>query len=102
MIASDLSSSEIEVAKFESNKRGLKIDFFVSDMRLLDRSREPVDIIIACDNAIPHLLNNSEILETFKGFYKVIKKGGGCIISVRDYAAMDRIGETKNGSSHSP
>jgi len=95
VVASDLSSSEIEVAKFESNKRGLKIHFFVSDMRYLDCSRESVDIIIACDNAIPHLLNNSEILETFKGFYKVIKKGGGCIISVRDYAAMDRTEKQK-------
>jgi ubiquinone/menaquinone biosynthesis C-methylase UbiE len=93
--ASDLSSSEIEIAKSETAHRGLKIDYFVSDMRFLDCSREPVDLLIACDNAIPHLLNNTEILETFKGFYKVIKKGGGCIISVRDYAMMDRTERQK-------
>jgi ubiquinone/menaquinone biosynthesis C-methylase UbiE len=95
MTASDISSSEIEVAKQEATNRGLQIDFFVTDMRSLDYSREPVDIIIACDNAIPHLLTNPEILETFKGFYNVIKKGGGCIISVRDYAAMDRTEKQK-------
>lgn len=47
------------------------------------------DLILACDNAIPHLLSESEILEVFKGFYQAAAEGGGCLISVRDYELFE-------------
>jgi SAM-dependent methyltransferase len=93
--ASDISPSEIEIARQEAINRGFQIDFFVSDMRHLDGNRDPVDLVIACDNAIPHLLNNLEILEAFRNFYQSINKDGGCIISIRDYAALDRSEKQK-------
>lgn len=55
--------------------------------------QDPFDLILACDNAVPHLLSKKEILKTFKGFYSGIIPGGGCLISVRDYGTIDRIGQ---------
>jgi len=88
---SDLSPGEIQIAKREARSRNLDIDFSVTDMREIEKFLQaPVDLIIACDNAIPHLLSKEEILDTFTGFYNCIVSGGGCIITVRDYAAISR------------
>src|SRR5581483_1310892 len=88
--ASDLSPESVERAKQEALKRGLEIDFSVADMlQAFDHHQRTFDLVIACDNAVPHLLSDSEILVAFRQFYKCTKPGGGCIISVRDYAAMN-------------
>jgi hypothetical protein len=50
------------------------------------------DVVLACDNAIPHLLTDADILQAFEQFFSCTRPGGGCIISVRDYAAMERGG----------
>jgi SAM-dependent methyltransferase len=93
LTASDLSSRSVERAKQEAIKRGLNIEFSVADMRqVFEHYRRPFDAIIACDNSIPHLLSDSEILVAFRQFYQSTAPGGGCLISVRDYAAMDLHG----------
>jgi SAM-dependent methyltransferase len=89
LTASDISSAEIERARYEASRRGLVIDFRVADMRQLWAvHRRQFDVIIACDNAIPHLLSDAEILVALEQFYRCTISGGGCVISVRDYAAM--------------
>jgi SAM-dependent methyltransferase len=91
LTASDISSVEIERARAEAVRRGLTIDFRVADMRQLWQVHQhQFDVIIACDNAIPHLLSDAEILLAFEQFYRCTVPGGGCIISARDYAAMER------------
>ncbi len=93
MVASDISSKEIDQAKLEASNRGLQIEFDVVDMRdIQSKYKRQFDVILACDNAIPHLLNDADILSTFKGFCSCIVRNGGCIISVRDYADMERGG----------
>ncbi len=104
---SDISNGAIVEARTEAVKRGLSIEFQVTDMRrLADAYANPFDLVIACDNAIPHLLSNDEIQQVFEQFNHCTTSNGGCIISVRDYAAIDRVGvrvyprtmrETKNG-----
>lgn len=54
---------------------------------------QPFDLVLACDNAIPHLLSDAEILQAFTAFYHCTTAEGGCLISVRDYAAMERSGK---------
>jgi SAM-dependent methyltransferase len=91
--ASDISSVEIERARAEADRRGLIIDFCVADMRQLRQVHQrQFDVIIACDNAVPHLLSDADILVAFEQFYRCTVSGGGCIISVRDYATMERGG----------
>jgi hypothetical protein len=50
------------------------------------------DVVISFDNAVPHLLSDAEIQQAFASFYRCIKPGGGCLISVRDYDLEERSG----------
>jgi SAM-dependent methyltransferase len=91
--ASDLSSHEIERAKKESAKRGVAIEFSVADMReAFSYHQRQFDLVLSCDNSIPHLLSDGEILSAFKQFYLCLRPGGGLLISVRDYDREDRNG----------
>jgi len=92
--ASDLSPHEVERAKREATARGLTISFQVADMRtVFDQHARQFDLVVACDNAVPHLLTDDEILRAFQQFYACTRPGGGCIITVRDYAAEDMTGQ---------
>jgi|SRR5579864_3298247 len=92
--ATDISRSEIEMARAEATKRGLDIEFRVADMRQLTETYDRTfDVVLACDNAIPHLLSDDEIRQAFEQFYQCAGPAGGCIISVRDYANMERAGK---------
>ncbi len=89
--ASDISSGEIEQAEREATRHQVDVQFQVADMsQAWDIYQRQFDVLIACDNAIPHLLTNEEILQTFKQFHQSVKAGGGCLISVRDYANLKR------------
>ena len=89
--ASDLSPGEIEVAKQEALRYGVDIEFQIVDMRRVwDFYQKQFDIVIACDNSVPHLLNDDEILSAFKQFYQCTAAGGACLISVRDYAQLEK------------
>jgi SAM-dependent methyltransferase len=91
--ASDISTASIERARREARSRELTIDFSVADMRrAYDHHRREFDVVISCDNSVPHLLTDDEIFEAFEQFYRCARPGGGCVISVRDYAAMDLEG----------
>jgi len=93
LTASDISSAAIGQARDEAHQRSLVIDFRVADMRQLWKVHQRTfDLIIACDNAIPHLLSDADILTALEQFHCCTVPGGGCIISVRDYAAMQRGG----------
>jgi len=88
--ASDLSREAVERAKVEAEKRDLSISFSVADMREAFRHHaRQFDVVISCDNAIPHLLTDDDILTAFRQFYACTRAGGGCIISVRDYEKED-------------
>src|SRR5262249_13726808 len=69
--ASDISSEAIKRAEQEAIKRGLNIEFSVADMRKInEHHNRRFDLIIACDNSIPHLLTDAEILTAFEQFYE--------------------------------
>ena len=88
--ASDLSPRAIERAREEAAARNLPIRISVADMRqAFDHHGRTFDAVIACDNAVPHLLSDDEILAAFQQFHRCTRPGGVCVISVRDYAAME-------------
>lgn len=88
--ASDLSTEEVERAKTEAARRGITIVFSVADMReSYTHHARQFDIVISCDNSVPHLLTDDDILTAFKQFHQCTRPGGGCIVSVRDYEKED-------------
>jgi SAM-dependent methyltransferase len=91
MIASDLSAGAVARFKTELDRRGLQAEARIDDMRELDGA-EPASVaaVIACDNSVPHLLSDDAILRAFASFHRVLKPGGWMMISVRDYASIER------------
>lgn len=85
---SDLSESAVLRANEEANARGLRIAFSACDMRdaAVHHSKE-FDVVLCADNSLPHLLSDDEILRALEAMYASLRSGGGCIVTVRDYAA---------------
>lgn len=91
--ASDLSPAAVGRVAREARARGLSLAASVADMReAFDHHGRAFDAVIACDNAVPHLLSDAEILRTFEQFHRCTAPGGLCLISVRDYDALERGG----------
>ena len=93
LTASDLSAASISRAKAEAQKRQLAIRFSVADMRQVFRHHaQQFDLVISCDNAVPHLLSDDDIRQALQQFYQCIRPGGGSLISVRPYEQEMRTG----------
>lgn len=91
VMASDLSPAAVSRARDEARVRGLAIRFAVADLRRL--SNVFVDqfaAVVACDNAIPHLLSDDEIRIAFIECRRLLVPGGVFALSVRDYAVLER------------
>jgi SAM-dependent methyltransferase len=92
--ASDISAAALARARAMAAPCGLPITFRIADMRTLwPTHQQQFDVVLACDNAVPHLLSNAEILLACQQFYQCTAPGGGCILSVRDYTNMPRTGD---------
>ncbi len=82
---SDLSLPAVERAAIEARKRALQIDFHVSDMTSLREITErDFDVVIALDNALPHLTLD-QLTRAAPAFKSVLKPGGLFVASIRDY-----------------
>jgi 2-polyprenyl-3-methyl-5-hydroxy-6-metoxy-1,4-benzoquinol methylase len=88
--ASDISARAVDRARREAAERRLDVSFSVANM-LQARDHHPgqYDVVLAVENAVPHLLSDEEILQAFRQFYACCRPGGGCVISVRDYENED-------------
>jgi SAM-dependent methyltransferase len=87
--ASDISAGAVARLEREAAARTLVLDARVADMRAVAQVwPHPFDVVIACDNAIPHLLSDEDILTALRAFLHCTRPGGGCILSVRDYAQV--------------
>jgi SAM-dependent methyltransferase len=92
LTASDISPGAIERLKVELSRRSLQAIAHVDDLRTLSRtSSESMAAVVACDNSIPHLLSDGELLQAFRSCYRCLQPGGVAAFSVRDYAAIERI-----------
>ena len=89
LTGADISQKELSIAREELEKQDLPVDLHHCGFKDLPACFErQFDIVIACDNAILHLLTENEILEAFAAMYKVCKEG--ILISVRDYDEIDK------------
>ncbi|MBQ5321640.1 MAG: class I SAM-dependent methyltransferase [Oscillospiraceae bacterium] len=87
--ASDISDGEITEAKERAAKNNLKIRFEHADFcDLSETFSEQFDIIIAMDNALPHMLSKSALNSAVKSITNRIVTGGIFVASIRDYDAL--------------
>jgi len=93
LFSSDLSPAAVQRARREANTRGLSIDFGVADMRTRNTYSSPeCDVVLCADNSLPHLLSDAEITDALRSFLAQLRRGGLCLISVRDYAVLEQGG----------
>ena len=84
--ATDLSPKAIKRAKSEAKKRAVFISFDVVDFRNLENQVEgQFDVVISCDNSLPHLLTDEDLLSAAKNIFSKMKPSGLFLASIRDY-----------------
>jgi SAM-dependent methyltransferase len=83
---SDLSVKAVERARQEAEKSGVAIDLSVCDMRRAHAHHgSGFGAVICCDNSLPHLLSDQDMLIAPGQMRDCLAVGGGCIVTVRDY-----------------
>lgn len=87
--ASDISAGEIAEARERAKKNGVDIRFELADFRALaDRFSELFDIVIAMDNALPHMLSSKDLAAAIKSITGQTKPNGIIVASIRDYDSL--------------
>jgi glycine/sarcosine N-methyltransferase len=87
----DLSPKSIARAKKEAKKFGLNMKFQVADFRELSQKiKATFDIVITCDNSLPHLLDYKDLALAVKNIYQVMNPNSLFIASIRDYDATSK------------
>jgi SAM-dependent methyltransferase len=93
VVGSDVSDAALHRARDEARRRDLKIAFSHCDMRdVHKRHGDGFDVVVCADNSLPHLLTDEEILLSLREMRECLRPGGGCLITVRDYAVLNAGG----------
>ena len=89
VIASDISDGELAEAAVRAEKNGVKIRFEHADFcALSDTFSEQFDIVIAMDNALPHMLTHEALETAVRSITGRIRPGGLFAASIRDYDSL--------------
>lgn len=87
--ASDISDGELAQAEKRAEENRVKIRFAHGDFRALsDTFSEQFDIVIAMDNALPHMLSHHDLEAAVKSIVNQTEEGGIFVASIRDYDAL--------------
>ncbi len=86
---SDISDGEIAEAEERAGKNNVNISFKHADFcALANTFSEQFDIVIAMDNALPHMLSGENLERAIKSIANQIKENGMFVGSIRDYDAL--------------
>ena len=87
--ASDISEAELSEAEARAEKQGVSLKLARADFRALEESfSEPFDIVIAMDNALPHMLTADDLAAAVDSIAGRLKPGGLFVASIRDYDSL--------------
>lgn len=92
VIGSDLSPIAVRRAVAEAERRGATLACAAADFRTLPVRDAATDVLIACDNSLPHLDTPADIAAALAEWFRVVRPGGGCLISMRDYGTPPPVG----------
>ncbi len=91
MHATDLSPAAVQRAADEAEHLGVSMTFGVADMRTLATQVEgKFDVVLCCDNALPHLIADDDLLRAAANMRAKLRMGGLLLASIRDYNALAR------------
>ena len=86
---SDISDAELMEAKKRAAKQNITVHFAHANFcALADTFSEQFDIVIAMDNALPHMLTQGDLEAAIKSIINQIRDGGIFVASIRDYDAL--------------
>jgi glycine/sarcosine N-methyltransferase len=89
--ATDLSSAAIARLRHESEYFAVSIDASVADLRTVDTQVSGrFDAVIACDNALPHLLTDDDLEQAVAAISAKLRHDGLFLVSLRDYDQLRR------------
>ena len=87
--ASDIIDGEIAEAKIRAKNAKVNISFQNADFCELSKVfAQKFDIIIAMDNALPHMLSHNDLERAIKSIANQIAKSGIFVGSIRDYDSI--------------
>src|SRR5262249_19329121 len=85
----NVSAGAVQRARSEAAARKLGIPFYVADMRKLDEvPAAGFDAVICMDNALPHLLDETDLSQAAGQIRAKLRAGGTFLASIRDYDAI--------------
>lgn len=94
--ATDLSSAAVARAEREALAAGVSLTFGTADMRTLEQQVPGTyDVVLACDNALPHLESDRDLRLAAANMASKLRPGGLFLASIRDY---DHLIQTRPGS----
>jgi SAM-dependent methyltransferase len=82
---SDVSAGAVNRARREAAIRRLPLACLVADFQALPVRSATFDVVLVCDNALPHLDSEADIRGALAECFRCVRPGGGCLISMRDY-----------------
>ena len=84
--ASDISDGELAEARARAQGNGVRIRFEHADFRFLsDVFDEGFDVVMAMDNALPHMLTSEDLALAIGSIAQQVRPGGIFVASIRDY-----------------
>lgn len=93
VIGTDISDGELEEARKRADQNNVSVHFEHADFCALSETfSDKFDIVIAMDNALPHMLSSDSLEKAVCSISGQLKDGGIFVGSIRDY---DSLLETK-------
>ncbi|MBQ3892077.1 MAG: class I SAM-dependent methyltransferase [Mailhella sp.] len=87
--ASDFSAGALAEARERARENGVQIRFERADFRALEEVfTEQFDIVLAMDNALPHMLTAEDLEKAVRSITGRVRQGGIFVASIRDYDSL--------------
>ena len=82
----DISSNAVERASREAESFGVSPTWGVADFRTLAQQVSgSLDVVVSCDNSLPHLTSDDDLLLAARNMRLKLRDGGLLMVSIRDY-----------------
>ena len=85
VVGTDISEGAIERARREAEQLGVDAVFAAADFRDLSSIEDQFDVVISCDNAVPHLLDAAEVPTVVRQMRSKLRSSGLLVITMRDF-----------------